>query len=118
MLPPASPGSAECQPASALGALSVNFSQLVLATSLQRSHHSLILQMRKLRLRKSKNMPKDGGATKYFKFPSLGLSPGKSHQNMPIALYLHYLFRLFFTEAPGDRTEGHHILRKEPEIQS
>ena len=74
-------GFAECQPTSALATLSVNWSQLIFATSLKGLRHSHILQIRKLKLRKSKNLPKDDRAAKSFKFPSLGLSLGKSYQN-------------------------------------
>lgn len=51
-----------CQPVPAQRHMSVNWSQLILVTSLQSSDHTHISLIRKPKLRKSENLPKDDGA--------------------------------------------------------
>lgn len=76
------------------GHMSVNWSLLILVTSLQSSDHTHIALMRKPRLRKSENLPKDDGATKCSQFPLLGLSLGESSQNTHSECPLHARYLL------------------------
>lgn len=96
------------------GHMSVNWSQLILVTSLQSSDHTHISQIRKPRLRKSQNLPKDDGATKCSQKSLRGLSLDESSQNTHSECSLHDLFWLVFTEALGERTGSFHIPRKKP----